>query len=97
MNSDRSSDYDRLDALLAQNLAPIGYKLEPCAQQAELNASVLLSASEDSDVEMGTGVSSVAAGVESCMPCGQDEATASDPTASRGKARNINLREHQRG
>eukprot|EP00965_Chrysotila_dentata_P000432 14415-Pleurochrysis_carterae.AAC.1 len=61
MDSDSSSDYDRLDALLAQNLAPISYKLEPCAQQAELNASVLLSASEDSEVEMGTGVSSVAA------------------------------------
>eukprot|EP00965_Chrysotila_dentata_P226910 6195701-Pleurochrysis_carterae.AAC.2 len=74
MDSDSSNESGFLDCLLARNVAPLGYKLKPCAEQAELNASVLLSASDDSnqsDVES----SACARGVELCMPCAPDKAS----------------------
>eukprot|EP00965_Chrysotila_dentata_P005671 186877-Pleurochrysis_carterae.AAC.1 len=45
----QDSDSEEMDALLAEHFAPAGYKVPPSVDQCKLDASVLLSDSDDDD------------------------------------------------
>eukprot|EP00965_Chrysotila_dentata_P161338 5327926-Pleurochrysis_carterae.AAC.1 len=51
MDLESSDAEGYLDALLAQNLKPHGFLVHPSSNQAELNASVLVSSSECSECD----------------------------------------------
>eukprot|EP00965_Chrysotila_dentata_P029030 965155-Pleurochrysis_carterae.AAC.1 len=94
-----SSDAD-IDKLLAANFAPRGYKLKPSMNQAELDASVLLSeGSEASDDEPDAASRGPAASIPSChatcKPCPQDKGPGQ--TTERARASNIELNRDERG
>eukprot|EP00965_Chrysotila_dentata_P070104 2315787-Pleurochrysis_carterae.AAC.1 len=92
------SDAD-IDKLLAANFAPRGYKLKPSRNQAELDASVLLSggseASDEPDAASRGPTASIPSGDATCKPCPQDKGPGQ--TTERARVCNIELNRDERG
>lgn len=94
MDSDSSDGEGLLDSLLTKNLKPDGFVVPPSWNQAELNASVLVSSSECSECEAQElhGFN-----VEQVEPIAAVASEADNIIARRAQASAVNLKAHKRG